>query len=118
MGGPGGHWQWRIKDDEKADKIRLTSDISLLHDAKYLEIVKEFAGDMHSFNEAFDEAWFDLTTTYGSGTWSKSAKCYSGAFPEAIRSQAVMLGSDAAVEQPQAKSSDSMKFVAVVACMS
>lgn len=93
--GPGGHWQWRIKNDDKAKVIRLTSDMSLLHDTKYLETVKEFASNMDSFNEAFDEAWFDLTTTYGGGTWSNAAKCDDGAFPDEIRSQPVMLSDDA-----------------------
>merc|ERR1711998_599102 len=32
--GPGGHWQWRIKGADDA-RIRLTSDIALLHDDKY-----------------------------------------------------------------------------------
>jgi len=82
--GPGGHWQWRIKNDDKAKVMRLTSDMSLLHDEKYLEIVKEFASDMDSFNKAFDEAWFDLTTTYGGGTWSKAARCDDGALPEVV----------------------------------
>merc|ERR1712012_1224606 len=40
---------------------------------------------MDAFNMAFDEAWFDLTTTYGSGTWANNAKCDNGEFPEFLR---------------------------------
>lgn len=93
--GPGGHWQWRIKGAEDDARIRLTSDVALLHDEKYLEYVKRFATDMDDFNDAFADAWYDLTTTYGSGTWSSAAKCDSGAFPEELRANsAIMLDSD------------------------
>merc|ERR1740121_2656110 len=94
--GPGGHWQWRIKggDSTGANRMRLTSDVALLHDDQYLKVVKEFASDMDAFNAAFDDAWFDLTTTYGSGIWSSSAKCDNGVFPEALRSQAFMRDDD------------------------
>merc|ERR1719210_1061658 len=94
--GPGGHWQWRIKggDATGVNRLRLTSDVALLHDEEYLKVVKEFAGNMDAFNEAFDDAWFDLTTTYGSGTWSASAKCDSGSFPEGLRSKASLMRND------------------------
>jgi len=92
--GPGGHWQWRMKNNKTSSLMRLTSDMALLHDEKYMEIVKEFAGDMGAFDKAFDEAWFDLTTTYGSGTWSKNAKCDHGEFPEHLRNRQIMLSSD------------------------
>lgn len=82
--GPGGHWQWRIKDSD-SNLMRLTADLSLLHDDEYLKWVKKFADDMDAFNEAFDEAWFDLTTKYGSGTWADNAKCDDGEFPESLR---------------------------------
>jgi len=44
--GPGGKWQWRIvnpKNQDEAQLMRLTSDMSLVEDEKYLSIVKEFA---------------------------------------------------------------------------
>jgi len=93
--GPGGHWQWRIKDApaEKSGLMRLTSDMALLHDPAYLKIVTEFAGNMTSFNDAFDEAWFKLTVTNGN-LWSPAAKCDSGPFPDSFRSPPVMLSSD------------------------
>merc|ERR1712139_174500 len=58
--GPGGKWQWRIKNPSSVDEaklMRLTSDLSLVECEKYLAIVKEFAGNMSSFEEAFDTAW-------------------------------------------------------------
>merc|ERR1711988_1458618 len=82
--GPGGHWQWRIKDSD-SKLMRLTADLALLHDEEYLKIVKKFASDMDAFNAAFDNAWFDLTTKYGSGTWADNAKCDDGEFPESLR---------------------------------
>jgi len=82
--GPGGHWQWRIKGSD-SKLMRLTSDIALLHDDEYTKYVKVFADDMDAFNSAFDEAWFDLTTKYGSGTWADNAKCDNGEFPESLR---------------------------------
>lgn len=93
--GPGGHHQWRIRGETDDSSIfRLTSDIALLHDPEYLQYVTEFATDMQAFNTAFNDAWFDLTTTYGSGTWSANAMCDSGTFPETLRDRPVMLSSD------------------------
>jgi len=96
--GPGGHWQWRIKDaaGPLAGLIRLTSDMALLSDPEYLDIVKEFSTNMR-FNEAFDSAWFKLTTTNGSNRWSEAAKCDVGILPEEIKNAPVMLGGDAPV---------------------
>lgn len=76
--GPGGHWQWRIKNATEAESglMRLTSDMALIHDHKYLQLVKEFASDMKAFDEAFDKAWFKLT--HSGGRWSPEAKCDDG----------------------------------------
>jgi len=93
--GPGGHWQWRIKGDKDSKIMRLTSDMALLHDEAYLAAVKEFAGDMGKFNEAFDEAWFDLTVTYGVDAWSKEAKCDAGELPKAAAARSTMRADDA-----------------------
>jgi catalase (peroxidase I) len=59
----GGHWQWRPKYKanataaEKAkplpDIMMLTSDIALLEDPKYLELVKLYANDLDALNKAF-----------------------------------------------------------------
>ena len=66
--GPGGHYQWRMKNpmtEDESKLLRLTSDIALLEDEKYLAIVKEFAEDMSTFDAAFDEAWTKLVTNGG-----------------------------------------------------
>jgi len=93
--GPGGHWQWRIKNAPTglAGLMRLTSDVALLHDDKYLGIVKEFAKDMGAFNTAFDEAWFRLTVANGA-RFSKAVKCDTGSVPAEIQSAQFMLSSD------------------------
>jgi catalase (peroxidase I) len=94
--GPGGHWQWRIKNATEAESglMRLTSDIALIHDDAYLQIVKEFASDMNAFDEAFDKAWFKLT--HSGGRWSPEAKCDAGAVPSWVVEQeyAKMLDTD------------------------
>merc|ERR1712161_93508 len=91
--GPGGNKQWRIPGTQ-GEKLRLTSDIALLHDANYTAIVHEFAGDMAAFNQAFDKAWFDLTTTNVGGKWSLDAKCDDGSTPTVRRLQTAMRGDD------------------------
>jgi catalase (peroxidase I) len=77
--GPGGHWQWRIKNatGPLARVMRLTSDVALLHDAKYRKIVDHFAEDQKAFDDAFAAAWFKLVTN--GGQWSKERKCLMGA---------------------------------------
>lgn len=93
--GPGGKWQWRIKDPSNSDEaklMRLTSDMSLLEDDQYLAIVKEFAGNMSAFDAAFDAAWTKLITKGGS--WSSSRRCDSGSFPEHLIADRGMLSSD------------------------
>jgi len=96
--GPGGKWQWRISnpaDIKEKELLRLTSDMSLIADKKYLSIVKEFATDMHAFDEAFDKAWTKLITKGGS--WSKARKCDNGNFPEFLRTESGMLHNDVVV---------------------
>lgn len=93
--GPGDKWQWRIKNPSSQDEaklMRLTSDMSLLEDDKYLAIVKEFAEDMTAFDEAFDAAWTKLITKGGS--WSPERKCDVGVFPEQLLASNGMLHSD------------------------
>jgi len=93
--GPGGHYQWRIKspvNDAEAGLMRLTSDMALLEDDKYVPIVKEFSTDMNAFDEAFDEAWTKLVTK--GGTWSTQRKCDSGSFPEHLLDHRGMKSTD------------------------
>lgn len=76
--GPGGHWQWRIKDatGPLAGVMRLTSDVALLHDTEYAKIVKTFAEDQAVFDQTFAEAWHKLTTN--GGMWSRKNFCLDG----------------------------------------
>lgn len=93
--GPGDKWQWRMKspgNEDEAKLMRLTSDMSLLADEKYLAIVKEFAKDMNAFDQAFDSAWTKLITKGGS--WSPARKCDSGDFPEHLLAHKGMLPGD------------------------
>jgi len=58
--GPGGKWQWRIRNPQTeadAKLMRLTSDMSLLEDAAYASIVRRFAANITALEEAFDIAW-------------------------------------------------------------
>eukprot|EP00933_Yihiella_yeosuensis_P032706 TRINITY_DN2633_c0_g1_i1.p1 TRINITY_DN2633_c0_g1~~TRINITY_DN2633_c0_g1_i1.p1 ORF type:complete len:426 (+),score=108.84 TRINITY_DN2633_c0_g1_i1:77-1354(+) len=94
--GPGGHWQWRIKDatGPLAGLMRLTSDVALLHDESYVRIVKEFSENQKAFDIAFDEAWFKLTTS--GGKWSKAKKCIPGSSIPSLPKQIIeMRGDDA-----------------------
>merc|ERR1711879_530049 len=71
--GPGGKWQWRMKNDPSNPLMRLTTDIALLYDDRYRAIVEEFARNITALDEEFDKAWYLLT--HNGGTWSKSKKC-------------------------------------------
>jgi len=95
--GPGGHWQWKLKNPKagQEDLMRLTSDLALTEDDKYLPIVQEFRNNMTAFDEAFDKAWTKLITKGGS--WSKAKKCDSGTFPEHLLSRNGMLPGDIAI---------------------
>lgn len=92
--GPGGHWQWKLKNPKPGQEglMRLTSDLALTEDEKYLPIVQEFRNDMNAFNEAFDKAWTKLITKGGS--WSSAKKCDSGTFPEHLLTHNSMLPGD------------------------
>merc|ERR1712151_390900 len=79
--GPGGKHQWKPAGNPHKNIFRLTADLALLEDPDYLAIVEEFAQDQDTFNVAFDEAWFKLTTTNVGGEWSSEAKCDDGSSP-------------------------------------
>lgn len=93
--GPGGHWQWKSKD---TSVMRLTTDIALLEDTEYKAIIEKFATDMSAFNQAFDDAWFKLTTTNVGGDWSANAFCSDGTDPRKsnlVTGTSYMRGDDA-----------------------
>lgn len=64
--GPGGHYQWRPKttsaQPNPPDIMMLTSDVSLISDEAYLEIVKQFAANQAEFERQFAAAWYKLTS--------------------------------------------------------
>merc|ERR1712241_1084094 len=68
--GPGGKHQWKPAGNPGKNIFRLTADLALLEDADYLSIVEEFANNETAFFDAFDAAWFKLTTTNVGGEWS------------------------------------------------
>jgi len=85
--GPGGHYQWHVKNGTEADSglLRLTSDVALIHDDSYLALVKEFASDLGALDTAFSDAWFKLT--HRGGTWSDESFCEHGKVPSWILDQ-------------------------------
>mmetsp|Transcript_66568 Transcript_66568/g.192200 ORF Transcript_66568/g.192200 Transcript_66568/m.192200 type:complete len:711 (-) Transcript_66568:158-2290(-) len=62
--GPGGHWQWRIKNatGEAAKLGMLTSDVSLTYDPEYKKLVQAWSEDQASFDDAFAHVWYKLVT--------------------------------------------------------
>jgi len=71
--GPGGNYQFRIKNQPNDPRMMLVSDMALLYDFRYKALVEEFANNMTALDEAFDKAWTGLTTNGGS--WSSKRKC-------------------------------------------
>ena len=70
--GPGGHWQWKVNGSDAPvapgpqggtqEVMMLTSDVSLLTDPSYKQIVTAFAKDQKAFERAWVHAWYKLTT--------------------------------------------------------
>lgn len=71
--GPGDKHQWRVEGQTAPtapsaggsgtqDIGMLTSDVALLHDPIYKELVEKFAEEPESLNHAFSHAWYKLTT--------------------------------------------------------
>ena len=84
--GPGGKQQWHSSEKPQGlgafggseEIMMLTSDVALLNDPVYLDIVNEFAGDSAALDEAFAAAWHKLTTSaFGN---DDNARC-TGAAP-------------------------------------
>ncbi|GIL88360.1 hypothetical protein Vretifemale_16333 [Volvox reticuliferus] len=67
--GPGGHHQWRPVKKNSSDPsepvaniMMLTTDVALLKDPSYLELVKLFATNQTALDIAFSHAWYKLVT--------------------------------------------------------
>lgn len=78
--GPGGHWQFKIKDADatEAGLMRLTTDMALVADEEYKKIVERFASTQSELDNAFAEAWLKLTTS--GGRWAANKRCVQGSF--------------------------------------
>merc|ERR1719233_973738 len=57
----------------------LTSDLALVADADYLEIVTEFASDISSLDTAFAAAWQKLVESGNATQWATNTKCIDAA---------------------------------------
>lgn len=81
---PNGNGQYVMDEQDSYKRIRLTTDMALLHDDDYKQIVEEFAHETNgqaALDAAFDIAWDGLTITKHTGKWSSQAKCDDGSTP-------------------------------------
>jgi catalase-peroxidase len=60
--GPGGHYQWAPNVTNPPDIMMLTSDVSLLYDPTYRELVEYYANNFDQFSNQFGAAWYKLTS--------------------------------------------------------
>jgi catalase-peroxidase len=68
--GPGGHFQWETEEasptapaafgDGQQNVMMMTSDVSLLYDPSYVQLVADYASDLPAFSDAFAHAWYKL----------------------------------------------------------
>ena len=72
--GDGGKNQWKNPNN---GYMMLTTDIALIYDEVYYEIVEAFADDIELLNTAFSNAWEKLTTS--GGVWADNKKCIDAA---------------------------------------
>ncbi len=60
--GPGGALQWHQTNDSSLKIMMHTTDVALLNDKIYLDLVKHYANDLKSLEHDFAYAWYTLTT--------------------------------------------------------
>lgn len=70
--GPGGNWQWENEDN---GLMMLTTDLALVADQDYLDIVTEFAADIASLNTAFAASWQKLVESGNATQWAANKFC-------------------------------------------
>jgi len=91
--GPGGHYQWRLRDQPDDPRMRFTSDMALLADPEFRRWAEVFARNATALDEAFDEAWRNLMTA--GGGWSSRKRCVQlGPPPEDPAGPSRMLDTD------------------------
>merc|ERR1719410_1177449 len=71
--GDGDKYQW---ENQRNGYLMLTTDLALVDDDDYRQIVASFAADIEVLNEAFSAAWAKLTTS--GGVWATNKFCISG----------------------------------------
>jgi catalase-peroxidase len=64
--GSGGNWQWRVSNTSAEQPLSpimmMTTDLALLEDDLYLELVNRYADDLGYLEDQFKHAWYKLTT--------------------------------------------------------
>jgi catalase-peroxidase len=60
--GPGGALQWHQTNDSSLNIMMMTTDVALINDPIYLQLVKHYASDLKSLENDFANAWYVLTT--------------------------------------------------------
>merc|ERR1719210_30743 len=90
--GPGGNFEWRIINatSEEEKLMRLTADMVLWTDPELRPISEKFASNPAELTEAFDDAWFKLTTNGDPNRWAENSRCDVGDFPDDLRSPATL----------------------------
>merc|ERR1719361_146332 len=73
--GPGGHYQWENDDN---GLLMLTTDLALVEDDDYLEIVQTFADDIEALNVAFAASWQKLVESGNQTQWASNKFCVEG----------------------------------------
>eukprot|EP01059_Diplonema_ambulator_P000483 TRINITY_DN103_c0_g1_i3.p1 TRINITY_DN103_c0_g1~~TRINITY_DN103_c0_g1_i3.p1 ORF type:complete len:419 (+),score=131.35 TRINITY_DN103_c0_g1_i3:45-1259(+) len=70
--GPGDKYQWKIP--QRPNLIMMTTDVALVYDDMYRELVHSFATDIKTLEAAFAPAWEKLTTD--GAVWAAQKKCW------------------------------------------
>eukprot|EP01059_Diplonema_ambulator_P000480 TRINITY_DN103_c0_g1_i1.p1 TRINITY_DN103_c0_g1~~TRINITY_DN103_c0_g1_i1.p1 ORF type:complete len:419 (+),score=130.91 TRINITY_DN103_c0_g1_i1:45-1259(+) len=70
--GPGDKYQWKIP--QRPNLIMMTTDVALVYDDMYRELVHSFATDIKTLEAAFAPAWEKLTTD--GAVWAAEKKCW------------------------------------------
>jgi len=68
--GPGGNPQW---ENDENGLMMLTTDLALVYDDEYVDIVTEFADDIGALNTAFAASWKKLVES--GGVWANNMFC-------------------------------------------
>merc|ERR1712154_155970 len=70
-----GEPQWQNNEN---GLLMLTTDLALVNDDAYYDIVSEFADDIEALNTAFAAAWQKLTESGAESGWATNKRCIDG----------------------------------------